>query len=178
MYKVVRTGMGETPFQLGSVSVFPDRNQLLVNGKETNRQNKTLQVPVALVEAHPQTCSREVLIDKAWDGNHYSGEIALTNAIYKLRESGLSDIIKTVTKQGYCLTVAPQALSLDGSADQSHGSRVKRTEKKISTDYHLFDFNHNYWNHLLADMGGEFCPGRGGITPMGQDAERSTGATT
>ena len=122
--------MSSEPFQLGNVFVDPGQNMLRIDQREITLQNKVMHVLVVLRGSYPQTCSRQNLIEQVWDGNQYSGEKALTNAIYKLRESGLAEIIKTVTKQGYCLTLPPSVVSLEPATVKTKMDLAKTTKNR------------------------------------------------
>ena len=62
----------------------------------------------ALVEAAPETCTRETLIDSVWDGNYLVANRAIPSVIYTLRKAlgdhGSSRLIRTVPRVGYRLT--------------------------------------------------------------------------
>jgi Tol biopolymer transport system component/DNA-binding winged helix-turn-helix (wHTH) protein len=75
-------------------------------------QQKPMEVLVYLAQHYPALVSRQQLIDSIWLGNNYVGEKALTNAIWQLRnvlpKPHAEELILTVRKKGYRLTVSPK----------------------------------------------------------------------
>jgi len=84
-------------------------------------QQKPMEVLTVLAQRYPALVSREELINSVWDGNVYVGEKALTNAIWQLRQLFIQldagDLISTVRKKGYRLTVEPVATAASGTSD-------------------------------------------------------------
>ncbi len=76
-------------------------------------QPKFIEVIEYLALNYPRLVSRKELIEEIWNGNIWVGEQALTNAIWKLRQTfrkllGETPVIDTVHKAGYKLAIEPE----------------------------------------------------------------------
>ncbi len=89
-----------------SVSVHLSKRRLIVKGKAKTLPNKCWLVLQLLIEHSNRAVTREELIDQVWHGNIYSGQKALTQTIWLLREA-LGDnaaeahFIRTYPGEGY-----------------------------------------------------------------------------
>ncbi|WP_448550217.1 winged helix-turn-helix domain-containing protein [Thalassotalea fusca] len=100
-------------FQLKSIKVFSQRNQL-ANGQTINTiAPKVMQTLIVLARHAPETVSREQLFNEVW-GDVVVSDEALSRVISDLRQA-LGDshqkpqFVETVKKVGYRLIVQPQA---------------------------------------------------------------------
>ncbi len=99
-------------YQVGKCIIDPLENKMSCNGHETVLQPKFIELLNCLVNRHPDALTREELIEIVWEGNHFVGEKALTNAIWHLRKS-FKELdpeqvyIETLRKTGYRLTQDP-----------------------------------------------------------------------
>ncbi|TMP84250.1 hypothetical protein CWB73_00165 [Pseudoalteromonas phenolica] len=105
----------EKAFQLGSYQVFVDEHMVVLNDEKVAAQPKVMELLQVLVTRHPQVVSRNELIELVWQGNEAVGEKALTNTIWQLRQLFANpkaplDIVETIRKKGYKLTLAPSPL--------------------------------------------------------------------
>ncbi|TQV84955.1 winged helix-turn-helix domain-containing protein [Aliikangiella coralliicola] len=112
----------DTPFKLGQFTVNP-REYLIEasDDKKNSLQPKFIEVLVYLATKYPHLVGRRELIENVWDGNHYVGEKALTNAIWNLRQElkqGDDQLIETVRKIGYRLSIKPEFLSQENKPDE------------------------------------------------------------
>jgi len=79
---------------------------VVVNGRESVLQEKTWRVLRLLQKRAPETVSRREIIDSVWDGNWFTGEKGLNQAIWNLRKA-LDDsahapaYIRTMPRLGY-----------------------------------------------------------------------------
>nr|WP_257605890.1 winged helix-turn-helix domain-containing protein [Ferrimonas balearica] len=103
-------------FQLGDCRVDPVKRTLSCESLGTlSLQPKFVDVLYQLAEHYPEVVSRDHLIDTIWEGNHFVGAKALTNAIWHLRRA-LAQVdpdrewIETLRKGGYRLKVRPEPL--------------------------------------------------------------------
>jgi Tol biopolymer transport system component/DNA-binding winged helix-turn-helix (wHTH) protein len=112
-----------SPFQLGSYTVFPDEDSLMINTDEKQSiQPKITEVLCYLVANYPRVVSRAELIEHIWDNNKLVGEKALTNTIWQIRQcfkypGAELDIIETIRKRGYKLLVAPSFLNEESPSE-------------------------------------------------------------
>lgn len=84
----------------------PRKRSLVFAGQEFLLQHKTFQVLSRLMTQAPQSVSREDLINDVWQGNHWTGEKGLTQAIWHLRQLLGDDhknptFIETLPRVGY-----------------------------------------------------------------------------
>ncbi|MDX3772706.1 winged helix-turn-helix domain-containing protein [Chromatiaceae bacterium AAb-1] len=98
-------------FYLGELLINPAESVIQTTAEAISMQQKPMEVLVFLALQHPRLVSRQELIDAVWAGNGYVGEKALTNAIWQLRnvlqQLSSDELIVTVRKKGYRLSVAP-----------------------------------------------------------------------
>lgn len=99
-------------------------------------QQKPLDVLLYLITQHPRLVTREELIEHVWDGNIYVGDKALTNAIWQLRSEfeqlGIENLIETVRKRGYRLSVHPESQPVEKKEEQvSPGSLPRKKQSLI-----------------------------------------------
>lgn len=121
-------------FKLADCRVDRADNTLCFTGEDKiSLQPKFIDVLTVLAERYPEVVTREVLIDKIWDGNTYVGSRALTNAIWHLRQqlARLDDdtVIDTVRKTGYRLLIKPEF-------DYPVSSGAGQTDSNLVDDYH------------------------------------------
>lgn len=107
----------EKSFQLGPYQVFIDEHLVVLNGEKVAAQPKVMELLQVLVQRYPEVVSRNELIEGVWQGNEIIGEKALTNTIWQLRQlfahpSAPLDVVETIRKKGYKLTLTPEPLSL------------------------------------------------------------------
>lgn len=106
----------EKSFQFGPYQVFIDEHLVVLNGEKVAAQPKVMELLQVLVSRYPDVVSRNELIDEVWQGNEMVGEKALTNTIWQLRQlfahpSHPIDVVETIRKKGYKLTLAPQLIT-------------------------------------------------------------------
>ena len=89
-----------------SIKLDLEHHSVSVDGQTTALQQKTFEVLRLVVEGSPNLVSRKTLIDAVWNGNHWTGEKGLNQAMWQIR-AVLHDnaktplFIKTVPRQGY-----------------------------------------------------------------------------
>lgn len=104
--------MINSPYHLGACVIKPDENKVVRDEQEHVLQPKFIELLNCLVNHYPSAVTREELIDNIWDGNHFVGEKALTNAVWHLRKT-FKELdpellyIETIRKTGYRLTLPP-----------------------------------------------------------------------
>ncbi len=107
-------------FQLGPWTVHPERHSLSRQNDLRRLSHKAMAVLLCLAEQPGQVLSKEVLIQRVWDGAFTSDE-ALATVIYELRRA-LGDraakprYIETIRKSGYRLLQSIVALAEDRDA--------------------------------------------------------------
>lgn len=102
----------QQPFYLADILINPLELTITnAAAEQLSIQQKPMEVLLFLAEQQPALVTRQQLIDVVWAGNAYVGEKALTNAIWQLRHAlqqlAAEELIGTVRKKGYRLTVAP-----------------------------------------------------------------------
>ncbi|TMN86811.1 hypothetical protein CWB72_18200 [Pseudoalteromonas phenolica] len=125
----------EKAFQLGSYQVFVDEHMVVLNDEKVAAQPKVMELLQVLVTRYPQVVSRNELIELVWHGNEAVGEKALTNTIWQLRQLFANpkaplDIVETIRKKGYKLTLAPSPLVQ--SAEQIASELTVNKNKLVS----------------------------------------------
>ncbi|MCQ8879540.1 winged helix-turn-helix domain-containing protein [Pseudoalteromonas shioyasakiensis] len=100
------------PFLIAQCKVCLLENKLTCVDMEVVLQPKFIELLCLLASRYPDAITRDELIEKVWDGNHFVGEKALTNAIWHLRKSfkeldPSQSYIETLRKTGYRLMVSP-----------------------------------------------------------------------
>lgn len=107
---------------------------ILVNGHSTKLTPKCANLFKLLLEASPSVVSRDVLIEKVWEGNIYSGEKSLTNNIWQLRKAleslSVSFQLTNVPKEGYYIEVSTDVQFSDGGLDESKPLVTGNLEEK------------------------------------------------
>lgn len=100
-------------FKIGTCLIQPvDFSVQFEHAQKITIQPKYIEVITYLAFHHPRIIPRDELIEKIWNGNHYSGDKALTNTIWHVRQclsgaNGKEDVIETIRKVGYRLFLAP-----------------------------------------------------------------------
>lgn len=100
-------------FKIGTCLICPSEFSIQFDGAQKHSiQPKYIEVISYLAKNHPRVIPRQELIDEIWSGNTYSGEKALTNTIWHLRQNlsganGTEEVIETIRKAGYRLLVEP-----------------------------------------------------------------------
>ncbi len=102
-------------YRLGRCTINPLENKLVCDDSEHVLQPKFIELLGCLVARYPEPITREELINLVWDGNHFVGEKALTNAIWHLRKAFKeldpnSSYIETLRKTGYRLVQSPEKI--------------------------------------------------------------------
>lgn len=101
-------------FKIGTCLVCPtDFSIRFDDDSKHSLQPKYIEVITYLAKHHPRVIPRQELIEVIWNGNEFSGEKALTNTIWHLRQNlaganGESEVIETIRKGGYRLLVEPE----------------------------------------------------------------------
>ena len=122
----------EQPFSIGTCKVNVLENKLIGSDDEYVLQPKFIELLGFLASRYPEAVTREELINSVWDGNHFVGEKALTNAIWHLRKAFKeldpdNDYIETLRKTGYRLAQLPRyALNQEGESITPTNSVFKR----------------------------------------------------
>jgi len=110
MYNPIIAQQATRTITLGQLQ-YDASSQCLSDGQETiYLRNKLNEVLFHMVANNHRVVSREELIEKVWQGNHYTGVKGVTHSVCKLRktfqELGADNIhIHTFPKQGYALSV-------------------------------------------------------------------------
>ena len=97
------------------ITLIESTNEIRVKNNEGDKLVKTepqlMEILLLLAEHKGELVDKQQFIEKIWQGNHLTGEPALTRNIFKLREllKSLdiheSVVIETVPKKGYRLLV-------------------------------------------------------------------------
>ena len=87
--------------ELGPFSFDFERLRFMRNGTEVELSKTEQRLLRLLVEHRGQTLSREVLLDRVWDGGEFVDENALSVAVNRLRAKLADAPIKTVYGVGY-----------------------------------------------------------------------------
>lgn len=119
--------------------ILVDFYQLEIRCTRTNTthpiQQKPLDVLLYLIRQHPRLVTREELIEHVWDGNIYVGDKALTNAIWQLRSEfeqlGIENLIETVRKRGYRLSVNPDPQAAEEEAQPQAPTQAHRKGQSL-----------------------------------------------
>lgn len=98
-------------FFLGSLLVDPQQHILQIQETAISDDRKLLTLLTCLANAYPNPVAKQTLLDSIW-GDVVVSEASLTklvsNARQQLRDNALDqDLIKTVHRKGYRLTIAP-----------------------------------------------------------------------
>jgi TolB-like protein/DNA-binding winged helix-turn-helix (wHTH) protein len=115
-------------FTLAGARIEPDRNAIFGAGEPVRVEPKVMDVLVGLAEADGDVVSRDALIARVWAVD-FGGDESVTRAVSLLRkalkEAGLGeDVIETVSKRGYRLTIRPSpATSISEAIAPSAPSR-------------------------------------------------------
>ena len=118
-----RIDLAQVPdFDLGGLEVRPAERRVLQDGSEHEVQPRVMQVLVALAERRPEVVSRDLLIERCWDGR-IVGDDALNRCILALRHlskdfSPPPFSIETIRRVGHRLI------------ENGHKVEVPRGEKK------------------------------------------------
>ena len=110
MYNPTIANQNSGLISIGNLS-YDANSQSLSAGEETiYLRNKLNEVLFHMVSNNHRVVSRDELIEKVWNGNHYTGVKGVTHSMCKLRKTltdlGASDVkIRTFPKQGYALWV-------------------------------------------------------------------------
>ena len=125
----------KTTFRLGHCKIVPIENSIMFEGeKKCSIQPKSIEVLCYLAEKYPSVISREELINKVWGENSIVGDNGLTNTIWHLRKilkpiNHDGDIIETIRKVGYKLSISPDweqtASSIQPSTTQTPNASTK-----------------------------------------------------
>lgn len=112
------------------IEIFEHTNEILVfNGKKRIRiklEHQLMQILKLMMEHTGGLVEKNLFINRIWDGNHYTGEPALTKNIFKLREilksNKIEDAIRieTIPKKGYRLLIG------DGSEPDKSNRRFHK----------------------------------------------------
>jgi len=135
----------DTPFKLEQCIIKPREYSIECSaGNNKIMQPKFIEVLAYLASQYPRLVDRQELIENIWDGNHYVGEKALTNAIWNLRNEFKqtdNDYIETIRKKGYRLLVEPEYLADETAqslVETSSGNKKRSRNKWLA--FSLFCF--------------------------------------
>lgn len=118
-------------YALGSVKVYPESLNLVVDGREYRVEPKIMDL-LAYFSARPgQVLAKGQILSDVWGGTHVVEE-ALQRAVSILRKTLGDDrenpiFIETISKKGYRFLVSPKPLA-EPEADE-----INITEKNIKT---------------------------------------------
>lgn len=107
-------------FRLGSIQIDPSRN-IIANGAGSWSLEPKVMDLLVLLAAHPgEVLSREALIDQVWKVE-FGADESLTRAVSLLRKAfrdagHAGEVIETIPKRGYRLTVMPELLAASATA--------------------------------------------------------------
>ena len=118
-------------FRLGEWSVYPERNCIASDGKETHLESKVMAVLVYLSGKPEEVVSKAELLDQVWP-NQAVAEGVLTRAVYELRralddDAGKPRYIENVPRLGYRLMKRPQA------GESGIGGKSRRLRRRLRT---------------------------------------------
>jgi DNA-binding winged helix-turn-helix (wHTH) protein len=123
--------IASSPYALGSVKVYPESLNLVVDGTECRVEPKIMDL-LAYFSARPgQVLAKGQILSDVWGGTHVVEE-ALQRAVSILRKTLGDDrenpvFIETISKKGYRFLVTPKPLG-EPEADE-----INITEKNIKT---------------------------------------------
>lgn len=109
-----RTGRRK-PFRLGDLEVFPDRGEIVRDGKAVRVEPLSMRLLLLLTERYPDTVTRDEIIARLWDGRVVT-DAAISRQVAKLRRA-LDDrpadgaFVQTVPKVGLRMKRAAEPLT-------------------------------------------------------------------
>lgn len=114
-----RTGRRK-PFRLGDLEVFPDRGEIVRDGKAVRVEPLSMRLLLLLTERYPDTVTRDEIIARLWDGRVVT-DAAISRQVAKLRRA-LDDrpsdgaFVQTVPKVGLRMKRAAEPLARGAGA--------------------------------------------------------------
>lgn len=97
----------ERTVQLSGLVLYPERLELTLNGQTVELSHKEMKLLETLMERSMRVTSRDRLLEKLWDDQHFIDEntlnVYVTRVRKKLKELGIEDAIETVRGAGYML---------------------------------------------------------------------------
>lgn len=100
---------GERTVEVEGLALYPERLQLSLNEKTVELGHKEAALIEALMERQMRVVTRERLLEKLWDDQHFIDDntlnVYVTRVRKKLRELGIEGAIETVRGAGYRLKV-------------------------------------------------------------------------
>ncbi|SDW11548.1 two-component system, OmpR family, response regulator YxdJ [Marininema mesophilum] len=100
---------GERKVEASGLTLYPERMEASLEGKEIELSHKEVILLEALMERQMRVVSRDRLLEKLWDDQHFIDDntlnVNVTRLRKKLRDLGIGDCIETVRGAGYMLKV-------------------------------------------------------------------------
>ncbi|WP_046212536.1 response regulator transcription factor [Paenibacillus wulumuqiensis] len=97
----------ESVIEAAGLRLYPERLELMYNGRSIPLTRKECDIIGSLMERHPRVASREALLEKLWDDQNFVDEntlnVNITRVRKKFQELGLEDAVETVRGIGYRL---------------------------------------------------------------------------
>lgn len=124
------------PFRLGAAEVRPAVREVSGPGGCETLEPRIMQVLVALADAEGEVVSRDVLVERCWDGR-IVGDDAIVRVISRLRRlsegaAAGSFAIDTVPKVGYRLRALSALTAPDAAADGEKGSPPVKASRRTT----------------------------------------------
>ncbi len=98
---------GERVVEVKGLTLYPERLQLSLNKQAVTLTHKEAVLIEALMEQHMRVVSRDRLLEKLWDDQHFIDDntlnVYVTRVRKKLGELGIESAIETVRGAGYML---------------------------------------------------------------------------
>lgn len=96
---------GERTVEVGKLILYPERLQLSLNDQNVELSHKEAILIEALMERNMRVVSRDRLLEKLWNDQHFIDDntlnVYVTRVRKKLRELGVEGAIETVRGSGY-----------------------------------------------------------------------------
>lgn len=100
---------GERTVEVGGLTLYPERLQLSLHDQNVELSNKEAILIEALMERNMRVVSRDRLLEKLWNDQHFIDDntlnVYVTRVRKKLRELGINGAIETVRGAGYMLKI-------------------------------------------------------------------------
>lgn len=97
----------ERTVEFGGLTLYPERLVLVLQEKSIELGHKESKLLESLMERHSRLVSRDRLLEKLWDDQHFIDDntlnVYVTRVRKKLKELGIENAIETVRGAGYML---------------------------------------------------------------------------
>ncbi|CAG7607269.1 Response regulator protein GraR [Paenibacillus solanacearum] len=106
-YGSYASGKNERTVECAGLALYPERLTLTLQGRAVELSQKESKLMETLMERCPRIVSRDRLLDKLWDEQHFVDDntlnVYITRVRKKLAELGIEEAIETVRGTGYML---------------------------------------------------------------------------